>query len=752
MSVKMLFILFLLVIGNYNYSYAQKLPKLAKDANNFYKAGKYEQALKICEVILLNDSESVDDLSAKASASWILSWIYKNLNYSSRDVNRSYQYLQTTSSLYDLLLSKYPELQKYMVSLTNAVNTEKDQMIKLYPGVDKNMYAILNVFQNNKSSGEDGETNKEIKSDDVLMQRSDSLIKSKEESTVNDKSQTDKTVTLTVVGQGKTQEDTRKIAFINAIEQAFGTFITTNTVILNDKLIKDEIITLSNGNIQNYSIISEEKTENGNYFGTYKVVVSVDQLKTFCESKGIKVEFQGGLFAMNIKLQAIAEQSELIAVWNVLFMLNPILNKSFDYKAQTFDPISIEGNNKFKVRFLVDCIGNKNQEFVFDYLNKFLVGISLSINERKNYEKLNKLIWGIKVDGNEYYLRNKESYDAFENFFKEILFIERRFIIEDNVKNLIGSHTSYSYTRRGNLEFEINNVYGASEYQENEDGLLVWKSSHSERKNDNYSGFEDLNARGKYSEGYFGFKYKDEDRYGMAYNKRITGEVIKTYDFSITYTLKELEKINAFNVYHISRNKKIGQWYKGGVIFYEDSIKSLIVPIGFKSFEYSTYQYCCDTTNADRQYKCPDIYICNINEYDLRDQLQDIFLKINTDTSIGSGYENSRKILSISSQYNTPFKFLKYKIIQGFNDWFIPSKLESELLINYSERYYPIFIQNIYTSSLIKEKHYRIKWDSFYKITKDFSYNEFNLPIIESDYNLFNLNTTGFIPIRVEKN
>jgi hypothetical protein len=176
------------------------------------------------------------------------------------------------------------------------------------------------------------------------------------------------------------------------------------------------------------------------------------------------------------------------------------------------------------------------------------------------------------------------------------------------------------------------------------------------------------------------------------------------------------------------------------------------VPIGFKSFEYSTYQYCCDTTNADRQYKCPDIYICNINEYDLRDQLQDIFLKINTDTSIGSGYENSRKILSISSQYNTPFKFLKYKIIQGFNDWFIPSKLESELLINYSERYYPIFIQNIYTSSLIKEKHYRIKWDSFYKITKDFSYNEFNLPIIESDYNLFNLNTTGFIPIRVEKN
>ena len=65
-------------------------------------------------------------------------------------------------------------------------------------------------------------------------------------------SQDHKTVTLTVSAQGETISEAKQNALRDAIEQAFGTFISSNTEILNDELVKDEIVSVSNGNIQDY--------------------------------------------------------------------------------------------------------------------------------------------------------------------------------------------------------------------------------------------------------------------------------------------------------------------------------------------------------------------------------------------------------------------------------------------------------------------------------------------------------------------
>ena len=60
----------------------------------------------------------------------------------------------------------------------------------------------------------------------------------------------DKTVTLVVSGQGKSQDEAKQKALRSAIEQAFGAFISSKTEILNDNLVKDEIVSVANGNIQ----------------------------------------------------------------------------------------------------------------------------------------------------------------------------------------------------------------------------------------------------------------------------------------------------------------------------------------------------------------------------------------------------------------------------------------------------------------------------------------------------------------------
>ena len=71
---------------------------------------------------------------------------------------------------------------------------------------------------------------------------------------------TENIVTLTTSGTGKTIEEAKNNALRSAIEQAFGAFISSKTEILNDEIVKDEVVTLSNGSIQSFVVLSEAKT------------------------------------------------------------------------------------------------------------------------------------------------------------------------------------------------------------------------------------------------------------------------------------------------------------------------------------------------------------------------------------------------------------------------------------------------------------------------------------------------------------
>ena len=54
----------------------------------------------------------------------------------------------------------------------------------------------------------------------------------------------DKTVSITVSGSGKTQEQAKQVALRSAIEQAFGTYISSKTEILNYIIISFQLLSL----------------------------------------------------------------------------------------------------------------------------------------------------------------------------------------------------------------------------------------------------------------------------------------------------------------------------------------------------------------------------------------------------------------------------------------------------------------------------------------------------------------------------
>lgn len=124
-------------------------------------------------------------------------------------------------------------------------------------------------------------------------------------------------VTLTVSSDGTTKEDATKNALRSAIEQAYGAFVSANTTILNDELVKDEIVTVSNGSIKDYKEISAVKTDNGNHFVTLTATVSLPNLISYAKSHGNECEFAGNTFGMEMKLFELQKENELKALYNL---------------------------------------------------------------------------------------------------------------------------------------------------------------------------------------------------------------------------------------------------------------------------------------------------------------------------------------------------------------------------------------------------------------------------------------------------
>ena len=73
-------------------------------------------------------------------------------------------------------------------------------------------------------------------------------------------------------------EEAKTNALRSAIEQAFGTFISSKTEILNDNLVKDEVVSVANGNIQKFDVVSQVEIPNNGFAITLNVIVSINKL------------------------------------------------------------------------------------------------------------------------------------------------------------------------------------------------------------------------------------------------------------------------------------------------------------------------------------------------------------------------------------------------------------------------------------------------------------------------------------------
>jgi hypothetical protein len=269
--------------------------------------------------------------------------------------------------------------------------------------------------------------------------------------TINVYAQEDKTVTLVVSGQGKTQDEAKQNALRSAIEQAFGTFISSKTEILNDNLVKDEIISVANGNIQKFEIISESINSQGAQTAILKATVSVSKLTSFVKSKGIEHELQGELFAFNINQKKLNEKNEIMAIANLNETISELLKNSFDFELIVSEPtVNPKNGANFIVPIGVIIKANANVENYKNAVFNTIKAISLNDQEKLDYDKIGLPSFKVTIASDDkktgqFYLRNSGSIIEILNIIFKIRDEMLNFRIKNGIDDIkIGENNSLS--------------------------------------------------------------------------------------------------------------------------------------------------------------------------------------------------------------------------------------------------------------------------------------------------------------------
>jgi hypothetical protein len=282
-----------------------------------------------------------------------------------------------------------------------------------------------------------------------------------------------KDVTITASGSGNTQSEAQQSALRSATEQAFGVFISSKTEIFNDELVADQISSVASGNIKSFQVLSETLLPNGTWASTLKATVSVDKLTSFVQAKGIAVEVQGGLFAINIKQQLLNEEAEFKAIQTLFEVVLEQMESAFDYTVKSSEPkttkvlrpsqrhdamkAAVRSSNSdaektdgspsnYEILLTIEARANKNLPVIAEYINSTLKGLNMSSEEIQNYKSLNKSTYPVAVVK---YEGPRKSYWSRLNIVDE-----EKGIVRDLSGNVIDRNTSM---RNANINYGESN-------------------------------------------------------------------------------------------------------------------------------------------------------------------------------------------------------------------------------------------------------------------------------------------------------
>ena len=307
-------------------------------------------------------------------------------------------------------------------------------------------------------------------------------------------------VKLVASGEGMTETEAVHNALRSAIEQTYGVFVSANTDILNDDLVKDEVVTVASGNIHSYKTLGCVELENGNKSVQVEAVVSVSSLVDFAKAKGASCEFAGAVFGANIKMINLNKVNAEKALEHLYEQLNAIASNMYDYELNVGEP-KVDGN--IEITVLVKA--NENYKQFTDIVYNTLT--SLSSNNVGQLDAMNIKYTKAAIDkresssiskgvivGTASELKHKRIINVLYDLRKAVKTINEiqkkalfGFTVTDNlhkvypfnlprVKSSIDyeSWKTHSSQDMGSFDLVITPEYGLNEYGYRSDKIMLW--------------------------------------------------------------------------------------------------------------------------------------------------------------------------------------------------------------------------------------------------------------------------------------
>lgn len=180
---------------------------------------------------------------------------------------------------------------------------------------------------------------------------------------INGALSTEKNSTVLATGYGISYDAALNNAFRNAIKQYVGIVLDSETILANDKIIKDEILTLSNGNIESYEVL-DKKEEDGLFIVDIKTVVKDRNIQSKINEKissSAKAHINKNKLAEVItKNDATADQKKLFEKYFKSFFEYGYENFlyiddiSLDVKENTYKEQQVDYDLSFSIKFNID--------------------------------------------------------------------------------------------------------------------------------------------------------------------------------------------------------------------------------------------------------------------------------------------------------------------------------------------------------------------------------------------------------------
>ena len=198
------------------------------------------------------------------------------------------------------------------------------------------------------------------------------------------------TISLVTTGSGDTKDEATKNALRNALEQAYGAFVSSNSQVVNDELVRDEIVSISTGNIVSYDVLSYVDSIPKQV--TVNAVVSITRLQKYAQNKGMSAELAGNTFAMNLKMEELNKKNQDLALKHLLEQTQIMAQNLFDYEILVGNPERTpEG---VQVPIALQVIANDNTLTYYDLFHKTLS--SLAVQKRTGNDPF---LEEVKIDG-----------------------------------------------------------------------------------------------------------------------------------------------------------------------------------------------------------------------------------------------------------------------------------------------------------------------------------------------------------------